>query len=101
MKIKQFTPFINVILIIGGFLITLNFTSCDSDDCGADAIDPPIEELSKWNRQRFPYFKFKSLTFRIEEPGRIDTVTLQRTSVDSTIATIGLGRDPHSGCYVG
>jgi hypothetical protein len=101
MKLKQFKPFFIVILIFGGFIITLNFTSCDRDNCGSDAIDPPMKELSKWNRQRFPYFRYESLTFRIEEPGRIDTVTLQRTSVDSSVVKVGLGRDPHSGCYVG
>lgn len=89
-----------VFALLMGF-ITICVTNCNEPDrppCD-EVVQPPIRELSKWQKQRFPYENFKSLTFIVEEPGRKDTVTLKRIKYD-TVSTHNFGSNnkDETGC---
>ncbi|MCB0736673.1 MAG: hypothetical protein KDC92_04100 [Bacteroidetes bacterium] len=79
-------------------LLVLITQLCNCDKPCPEIEQPEIVELTKWQKERFPYSKYYKLVFRIEEPGRIDTVTLYRDSYDSTTVNYGDDFNKDDGC---
>jgi hypothetical protein len=67
--------------------------NCYLEDCPT-VKQPEPKLLSKWEKQRFPYGQFKSLTYRVTEPGRVDTVKLFRIKYDSLLLNVGQALPP-------
>ena len=75
--------------------------ACDGDDIPCPEVNqPPIQELNKWEKQRFPYGDFDTLVFVIEEPkiGRQDTVKLGRILYDSSVVNHGDSVNVETAC---
>ncbi|MGB0431571.1 MAG: hypothetical protein ACPGLV_13940 [Bacteroidia bacterium] len=93
MKTKNSTkPIFLLLLILGALWWSGCGNECD-DPC-PPVKQPEPELLSKYEKQRFPYDKFKSLTFQVTEPGRVDTVKLFRIKYDSLFLNFGEALPP-------
>jgi hypothetical protein len=93
MKTKSLIkPIFALLLVLGALWWSGCGNECD-DPC-PPVKQPEPELLSKYEKQRFPYGKFKSLTYRVTEPGRVDTVKLFRIKYDSLLENVGEALPP-------
>ena len=80
-------------------LIAFIISACDNDDHPCPEVNqPPVQELTQWEKERFPYGNYDTLVFVIEEPGRYDTVKLGRIYYDSMVVSRGDSIDVSTGC---
>jgi hypothetical protein len=98
MKTKHLTKHIFFLLLMP---VALWWSGCGSecsDPCPPLGNQPEPYLLTKWEKERFPYDNFKSLTFKVTEPGRVDTVKLFRIKYDSFYTNMGDAITPPCGC---
>ncbi|MCB0737775.1 MAG: hypothetical protein KDC92_09705 [Bacteroidetes bacterium] len=78
-------------------LIITQLASCGNDDC-PDIKQPPIQDLTEFEKQRFPYDTIDQLAFYYRDERTIDTLVYEKIDYVQKVVGVGDSIDMESGC---
>ncbi|MCB0738425.1 MAG: hypothetical protein KDC92_12990 [Bacteroidetes bacterium] len=78
-------------------LIITQLASCGNDNC-PEIKQPPIQDLTEFEKQRFPYDTIDQLTFLVIKDTILDTMVYEVVKREKLVRNIGNGINIDNGC---